>query len=304
MNIFSKLFIDGDWNIAFRSKSSNAFFDYEQPFTAIPHSNEYWFADPMGYDFKDKSYLFCEAYDKKNNIGKLGVFEIKNGTPENFKIVLSENYHLSYPCVFTGNDGKVYMIPESGENLTLDLYVAENFPYEWKKLKTLISGKKLADTTVFYFKNAFWFYTYEVKPDCFTCYLYNLNLDDFSVSFFCSKDYEVNSCRSGGFFIINDDNLTCPIQDCVSMYGKKIIFNNLTIKDKDFKLKEIFSIDNQKIIINAKKGVDRLHTYSTTKSMEFIDYNNFHFRPLKRINILKRKAAIIKRQESRKNGDR
>ena len=299
MNIFSKLFMDGDWNIAFRNKSANSLIDYEQQFISLPHNKEYWFADPMGFDYKDKSYLFCEAFDRKNFIGKLGVFEIRNGEPGNFRIILSENYHLSYPCVFTSKDGKVYMIPESGENLSLDLYVAEDFPYKWKKLKTLITGKNLADTTVFSFNNEYWFYSYEAKANCFTCYLYKLELVNYTVSLYCSKDFDNNNCRSGGYFISVDNKIICPIQDCRGMYGKSIIFNEFTIEAENFESKEIFSIDNEKIKIDGKNGVDRLHTYSSTKSMEFIDYNNFHFSLFKRLNILKRKSAINKRQIQR-----
>ena len=300
MKLFDKLFMDGDWNIAYRNKSKNSFFDYDMGFVSLPHFKDYWFADPMGFDYGGRSYLFCEAFDRKNYIGKLGVFEIVDGIPQNFQIILSTNYHLSYPCVFSGNDGKVYMIPESGENLSLDLYVAEEFPHKWRKINTLVTGKNLADTTVFTFGNKHWFYTYEAKTGGFNCYLYQLNLDDHSATLYCCKEFDKNTCRSAGYFISDGKDLVYPTQDCNGMYGKGIIINKLTIGTDNFEIEEMFAIDNDKIQIDRKKGVDRMHTYSCTKSMEYIDYNNFHFSLFKRINILKRKFALKKR--NRENG--
>lgn len=264
MKIFNKLFMDGDWNIAYRTKANNAQFNYEQKFVPLPYSKDYWFADPMGFEFNGKSYLFCEAFDRKEYIGRIGVFEIINGIPQNFKIVLSENYHLSYPCVFIGNSGKAYMVPESGENLSLDLYESVKFPNEWKKVKTFISGVNFADTTVFKFENEYWLYTYEAKPECYTCYLYKLNLEELSITLHSSKNYMTNCCRSGGYIINGDNYLICPIQDCSKIYGKELIFNELSITSNDFNLKEIFRIDNDRInLVDTKNagGGGRQATY-------------------------------------------
>lgn len=146
--IFSKLFMSGEWNIAIRENKDTPFFDYQRDFKSLPRDKRYWFADPMIVKYNNRSVLFCEGFERKKQIGTLGYFELTNGMMSNYRVVLNNNYHMSYPCVFLYND-ELYMIPESEEHKCLELYHCKHFPEQWEKKDSLIDNVTLADPTVF-----------------------------------------------------------------------------------------------------------------------------------------------------------
>ena len=81
-------------------------------------------------------YVFIEELMYNTNKGHISVFTISSegelSTPQK---IIEENYHLSYPFVFQEKDG-YYMIPESMENKSIDLYKCKKFPTSGKKLKS------------------------------------------------------------------------------------------------------------------------------------------------------------------------
>lgn len=297
MGIFRKLFLDGEWNIAIRKKtSSNDLFDYSAPFKPIPHHIKYWFADPMLFSANGKHYIFCEAYDRKLDCGKLGYFVIKeNGEVGEFKECLSQNYHLSYPCVFK-HDKDFYMIPESGENSSLDLYKATLFPDKWEKISSF-DVDLFADPTVFLFKNKLYLFVYEEREK-YVGKVYEINMKEKDLRLIDTKVYKHNVGRGAGFFINKNGHLYRPVQNSQEMYGKSLLFNEITSVEPKFIETTAFSLDNNKVKLNKKTGLDRVHTYSGDGFFEVIDYNNLHFDLFKRFKIIRRKRQVAKRGES------
>ena len=70
--------------------------------------------------------------------------------------ILEKDYHLSYPFVFEDNN-EIFMIPESKENKTIDLYKCIDFPYKWKHEKTLINNIMAVDATVLFKDNKYFY---------------------------------------------------------------------------------------------------------------------------------------------------
>ena len=148
-DLYRKLFLSGSWQLAYRVRNEHWPFCYDQPFTPIPNHQDYWFADPFLVEAGEELFLFCEAYHMREEKGEIAVMAWRNNQWTAPQVVISENYHLSYPCVFLyGN--QYYMIPESAESGALDLYVADGFPFAWHKACCLIEHVKLADPTVFF----------------------------------------------------------------------------------------------------------------------------------------------------------
>ena len=56
---------------------------------------------------------------------------------------------MSYPCVFAKKN-KYYMIPETSENNTIEIYECIEFPYIWVKKKNLLNNVFAVDVTYFY----------------------------------------------------------------------------------------------------------------------------------------------------------
>lgn len=122
--------------------------------TDVPAS---FVADPFMIHHKEQWYLFFEVLNTANNLGEIGMAHSKdllNWTYD--KIVLRENFHLSYPSILKYND-KIYMIPESRQGGGIRLYEALDFPHEWKLTKTMIEGD-YADPSIFYHQDKWWMF--------------------------------------------------------------------------------------------------------------------------------------------------
>lgn len=290
-NLYRKLFLDGEWRVAYRCKNGSLF---EGRYIPIDSTNQYWFADPLLYEEDGKAYLFCEAFDKKELKGKLGYFSLDGNNVSEFKLLIDENYHMSFPNVFKYN-GKYYIIPESGENLTLDLYEALDFPGKWEKRQTLIKGYNYVDPTIIEVAGVSYLFVYQDKRgDCKTL-IYKIK-EDLTLDFVQSISYEQNAGRSAGKpFITDSGKLLRPVQYGEGEYGKYTIFYEITFGNGGFTETKVGQIDNAKIIVGRKKGVDRIHTYCQSDNYETIDYTIYKFHLFKRFKILVRKWKKNKR---------
>ena len=139
--ILKKLFLETtDWNVAWKKENSNRY-------NVIDNPEGYWLADSLVFSCCDGIFLFVEAFDKKENIGKIAVLEYDGESFKNFKIILEKDYHLSYPYVFEF-ENEYYMIPETSGNNCIEIYKAKKFPYEWEKETELLKGCYV-DTTIY-----------------------------------------------------------------------------------------------------------------------------------------------------------
>lgn len=146
--------------------------DDKGKFTALPHpevnnpvltgqsitdKKARFVADPFVVHEENGYYMFFEAVI--NNVGSIALATSMDGLKWKYdKVVVSENFHLSYPCVFKW-ENTYYMIPESGQDLSVRLYKAEKFPERWKFVKKMIEGDMFADSTILYFQNTWWLFT-------------------------------------------------------------------------------------------------------------------------------------------------
>jgi len=118
----------------------------KDPYTPLPYTPGFWYADPLLFCHEGRRYLFCEAYDMAASRGAIAVSELDGEnrlSPP--RIVVREAYHLSFPTVFCWGDG-IFMIPESGANHSLNLYRCKTLPDEWEKIAGFPVGVELCDT--------------------------------------------------------------------------------------------------------------------------------------------------------------
>ena len=115
-------------------------------------------ADPFLLPYNDKYHLFFEIFSEITQRGEIACAESDNGLDWAYKgIVLQEPFHLSYPQVIRVGD-EIYMVPESGEDLSVRLYRADQFPLGWRHVTTLLSGYWFADPTLFRFDGGWWMF--------------------------------------------------------------------------------------------------------------------------------------------------
>ncbi|CAL9086892.1 unnamed protein product [Musa acuminata var. zebrina] len=115
-------------------------------------------ADPFLYIQEDILYLFFETKNSVTLQGDIGVAmsKDKGATWHHLGIVLDEEWHLSYPYVFSYQD-QIYMMPEGSEKADLRLYRAVNFPLRWT-LEKVILKKPLVDSFIINHQGYFWLF--------------------------------------------------------------------------------------------------------------------------------------------------
>ena len=104
-------------------------------------------ADPFLFSDSDRLYAF---YEVCTDFGKGEIWAHSMGKDGNWVEhgqVLAEPFHLSFPCVFRGRDGAIYMLPETASSGHAWLYVADEFPLKWRRLRVLLV-KPLKDPAI------------------------------------------------------------------------------------------------------------------------------------------------------------
>lgn len=107
-----------------------------------------YFADPFIFEYDDKLYVLFEEFSFAKAKGVIALGEIVKMEIVNVRVVLEEEFHLSFPFVFTHN-GELFLIPETASVGEVRLYRAKAGPSAWEFFGTLLSGARFVDTVVF-----------------------------------------------------------------------------------------------------------------------------------------------------------
>jgi hypothetical protein len=206
--------------------------------TVITPEHGVQWADPFPVEHNGKTYIFLEQQIGSEN-GTLGFIELYHDlTCSTFTPILEKKYHLSFPNIFSleENNHKIwYMIPETHENRTIDLYRAVDFPLKWNYDFTLMKDIVAVDSTVFQYASKWWLFTsLEKKPASM-----NRNLSAFFSDSFPSADWkphplnplcsDISNSRMAGAVFFNEKTglLNRPAQNCRKDYGRETNINEI-----------------------------------------------------------------------------
>ena len=269
--IFRKLFVHPQWYIAYRIRRPFSHPYDSNGFTIIEPSPGRFFADPFVMKYKNNNYIFFEEYLYEKMKGVISFVEIDaSGNYSKPQIVLEKSYHLSYPFLFHWNQ-KIYMIPETGDNSTIELYSAKNFPYEWKFDRILMAGVKARDTTLYFSDSQFWMFTIiDEMPELYS----NLSIF-YSDSLFGKWTPHVKnpvvsdkSCaRPAGNLFIHEGSLIRPGQNSIKHYGHSVKFKKILALTHDDYQETTYS----QITPDWLPGNLCTHTYNRNETIEVID---------------------------------
>ena len=260
IDLFKKAITGGEWSVAYRDNEGQ----WETAFAP----DKQWCADPFVIKNGEDHYIFVEQYLKTKEKGCIGYFRFIDGVPINQGVIIENNYHMSYPDVFCYKD-RFYMIPETSANSTVDLYMAERFPDKWTKIKTLIQGEKLVDSTVYEDKDGFYLISYKLSGN--EVRVYSLDMERKEVDFISKKQYKKNIGRPGGRLFMTDGRLMRPAQDCSRKYGETLIIyqvDALSLKG------ELIEHEVRKVRASELKlegNANRVHQYTFDNKYEVVD---------------------------------
>ena len=238
-----------------------------------PPSDCFW-ADPFVLSKDGRDYVFFEELPFATERGHLSCMEVfADGSHSEPEIIIQEGHHLSYPNVFE-YESEYYLIPESGDNGTIDLYRCTEFPYRWEHHATLMEGIHAYDSTLIEYGGRWWLFA-TVVPElglsgCETLYIFHADSPirtDWQPHAKNPVISDASSTRPGGNFYINDNQLYRVSQDCAGQYGAGVNINKVT---------EINAETYEETLVSCHypdwdKNLVALHTFNFNKNIAVAD---------------------------------
>lgn len=186
-------------------------------------------ADPFLIRHEGSNWLFFEGmYANRGHRGRdkgvIGCLKQIPGGWEYVGVALEEDWHLSYPHVFE-QDGRMLMIPESGQSGAVSLYACDDFPLKWRKCADLIRGScNYVDASLVCQEGVFYLV---VSPADATLrpQLWTAASVDGPWKLHPQSDRVPDSLRlrrNGGAFLREDGRICRIAQDCEGGYGRRL----------------------------------------------------------------------------------
>ncbi|MEJ2445869.1 MAG: hypothetical protein P8Y42_20880 [Exilibacterium sp.] len=234
---------------------------------------EFW-ADPHIIERNGKYYIFFEKYIKSVRKGHLEVLQIdRQGNISAPATVLRKNYHLSYPLLVEYRDN-LYMIPETKENSTVEIYRCKEFPHKWEFTMNLMNNVKAVDTTPLFHNDKWWLFTVMVdtigtrcRENLYIFYADDLLTHEWQPHPMNPVKTDTRSARPAGRFFRKNNKLYRPSQDCSKRYGFGIHFNEIVrLSETEFEERVTWSI-----LPNWEKGVVGVHSFAQEGDLTVVD---------------------------------
>jgi hypothetical protein len=187
--------------------------------------------------------------------------------------VLEKPYHLSYPFVFPWQ-GKYYMVPESAQNRTIDLYECVQFPHKWQFKMNLMKDVWAVDTTLLHHKGKWWMFTAIAdnegsfpQVELFLFFSDELLTGKWNRHPMNPIVSDVKKARPAGRLITQEGKILRPSQDCSKMYGYGFDLNEVTVlSESEYEERIISSIRPP-----GGEKIQGTHTLTEAGGLKMID---------------------------------
>lgn len=268
---FQRLFFSEQW--ALLTDMNNKGYNFGNCKT-IQRSSEHLWADPHVVYRDGKYYVFIEEVPPDTERGHIAVLTVSaDGRWSTPKTVLERPYHLSYPFLFEW-ENYLYMIPESAENRSIELYKCLEFPSKWEFGVTLMRDVSAFDATLFHFNGKWWMFA-NVKEQDTTSSWDELHL--FYSDRPVSTDWVRHPCnpivsdvryaRPAGKIFEEDGRIYRPSQDSSYRYGYGLNINEIV----ELTTSVYREIPVRKIEPDWSRSIKGVHTFSRIGDLTVID---------------------------------
>ena len=201
----------------------------------VPPPDRDW-ADPFIVERHGRRHIFFEEYPYRTGKGHIAVVEIgANGEAGPVRRALVRPYHLSYPFIFSWN-GALYMLPETAQNGTVELYRCEEFPDRWSLHKVLLQGINAVDATLLREPDRWWLFVNVAEPGAdpneeLHLYWSDTPLGPWHAHAANPVISDARCARGAGPLFRRDGVLYRPSQDCSQTYGHAVSINRIDVLD-------------------------------------------------------------------------
>lgn len=251
-------------------------------FKTLPAPRKLFWADPFIIADGGHFNVFVEEFIFKTNKAHLSVLQLdSHGLLVKSEKIIERPYHLSYPYVFKSG-GIYFMIPETNQNKTIELYRCTDFPFKWKFEKYIMEHISATDTTLFHYQKKWWLFTTIDQTGGFSSCSVELFLfysDDPVYGEWISHPLnpvisDESRARCAGKLYLENGKIFRPSQDCSMRYGRGLNINHVT-KLNEQEYNEVLVNEIKPDWDPALKGV---HTINRDGNMIIIDTYRFHRR--------------------------
>ena len=231
-----------------------------------------WWADPFVCHHEGRDYCFVELMSSYRLHGEIAVAEIEDDKIGDFKVVISEPFHMSFPNVFKW-DNQWYMLPETNHGNQVRLYRAVNFPYVWELDAVLLEGERLVDHALFPVAGGFYALSNDITEEAkaFNRFFY-LDMERKSFAEFHPQG-DWSDVRPGGNFYCRHGKWYHVLQDGVLAYGDYLhVYEVDEFTSETFREHEVDSIHVNDLQYENDNGkLEHIHTFNCNEKYEVID---------------------------------
>lgn len=237
---------------------------------ALPPKDRIW-ADPFAIEKNGRYFVFFEELPFVAGKAHIAMLEARrDGSWSPPVRVLERDHHLSYPFLIE-EGGELYMVPESAQNRSVDLYRCVDFPLRWKREKTLLDGARLVDATFHRGADRWWMFANAAVrgSDVFDDELHVFHSDSLLGPWRAHRRNPVKSdarcSRPAGQLFWRAGALYRPAQICVPRYGAGLSLNRvLRLTPQDYAERQV-----ERVL--PADGLLGLHTVNRAGDLTVVD---------------------------------
>jgi len=229
------------------------------------------FMDPCLFEHDSELYLFFEDLEIKKGKGAISYVVIGENGATAPRLALDRPYHVSYPFLFSWR-GATYLIPETFDRKTIELYRADPFPERWNLEKILMEDIAASDATVLDHGGKLWlFVNVAVDGATFGDELFvfwaNSPTDTWQPHPLNPVVADARSARPAGRIFTRDGQLYRPGQDCSQRYGGGVVFSRIeALSETDYREVQVGRFDRDRTPGNVGA-----HSYTCGGGYEAVD---------------------------------
>ena len=237
----------------------------------MPPKDRFW-ADPFPIQRNGRYYIFFEELVFAAGKAHISMVEVdRHGNCSEPERVLERPYHLSYPFLIEA-DGELFMVPETAQNRSVELYRCVRFPDRWRLEKMLLNDVYCVDATFHHTDGKWWMFANIAENDTSI----HDELHIYYADSLCGEwkshrgnpvKSDVRSARPAGRLYERNGRLYRPAQNCAPRYGSGISINQvLALSPETYLEREI-----ERIAVPLASNTLGIHTLNRAGDLCVVD---------------------------------
>lgn len=190
-------------------------------------------ADPFPIRMNDADWILFE----EQLPGDRGRLRAARLDPNGWNVLdgqlLDLPHHLSWPCPVE-IEGRLHLLPETGEANEVALWECEGFPFRWKKVRILLEGRHWHDPSLVKIGDIWWLfvsaggdYDQDHSSEFHAFWSPSPLETPFTAHELNPLSLTVAGSRPAGTPFMHEGSLLRPVQDCRAGYGTGVLIRKL-----------------------------------------------------------------------------